>query len=229
MHIVIYITVTPCSHHKTGVILKRTSSYLWKYCFHLDRSSYSPPRRSSRRLHVVGSASDSSDFSQSSRARRRVKSFPHHPLHISSSSGTSDSRQSSHVKESASKVLDSNRKRSKDLSDNLGKPSAPSDGSSSDSAITRATRSKSVKQVTTTATSSRPATRNTSWSSAHQSQNTSDDSPTGLKVHHKRSSRGGQTPEATRRSSRCRSPNSNYQSSHETGSARRSSRNRNNK
>ncbi|XP_050715054.1 condensin complex subunit 3-like [Eriocheir sinensis] len=187
-------------------------------------------RRSSRLTLAEGTTSDSSDFSQSSKARRKTKSLPD-PLHISSSSSsaTVDSRRSESLQKPINKTPGSSRKRSKDLSVNLANPPVSSDESTSDSAVRRATRSKSRGRVTTTLTPSSPSTSNTNSSPSVPSHNTTtDNSSAALKVPCTRSSRRYQTPEATRKSVQSKSPNSNSQSSQDSGSTRRSSRNRKN-
>uniref|UniRef100_A0A0P4VX19 Nuclear condensin complex subunit 3 C-terminal domain-containing protein n=1 Tax=Scylla olivacea TaxID=85551 RepID=A0A0P4VX19_SCYOL len=191
---------------------------------HLTRSSHGPTRRSSRKMVVEESASDSGDFDEAARARRKIKSLPEDPYLVSSSNNSSNSRSPQ-----AQKLVDtgssSNRKRRKNTSSELLKSSFPSvmtsDGSISDSSVTRTTRSKSKRTSGSNSTTSSPASSSSRWS-ATQSVDTSGEESTSSRIMRTRHSKKSDTPQTI---NKLQTPNLKAQET----SSRRSSRNRKSK
>ena len=192
--------------------------------FLIHRSSHGTSKRS-RKVLVEDSTSDSGEFNEAGRGRRKIKSAPEHHCSISSSNNSFDSRS-----QQAQKPVDpgsnSSRKRRKnapsDLSTSVFSSAMSSDGSISDSSATRTTRSKSKGTSGSSSIPNSPAS-SSSWCTATQSLNTSGEESTSSRVMRTRHSKKSETPQST---DKLQIPNLREQ---KTLSSRRSSRNRKSK
>lgn len=214
-------------HLKLPISNRHGQSSLDKQINNLDfyRPLHGPTRRSSRKFVVEESASDSGELNEAGGARQKITSLPAEPYLISTSSNSSNSG-SPHAQKPADTGSDSSRKRRKNTSSKLLHSSlssvVASDGSVSDSSVTRTTRSKSKVTSGSCSNTSSP-TSSSNWHSAAQSLNTSGEESTPSRVMRTRHSKKSDISQTT---SKLETLSIKAQ---ETSSSRRSSRNRKSK